>query len=133
MKASIWACAAASSTSALDSHTEREIQDALDRVSHNRTTLVIAHRLSTIIAADEIIVLDNGVIAERGTHQRLLADGGLYASMWNRQREAEAARERLALVGEGVASNRNPPQIGDIKSGEMRPGEAAPEIVDAAE
>src|SRR5712671_5058319 len=121
-------------TSALDSHTEKEIQDALDRVSHNRTTLVIAHRLSTIIAADEIIVLDNGVIAERGTHQRLLADGGLYASMWNRQREAEAARERLALVGEGeVASNRNPPQIGEIKVGEMPLGAAAPEIVDAAE
>jgi len=119
-------------TSALDSHTEREIQDALDRVSRNRTTLVIAHRLSTIIAADEIIVLDKGVIVERGTHQRLLADGGLYASMWNRQREAEAARERLALVGE-VASNRNPPQIGDMKVGEMPLGEAAPEIVDAAE
>ena len=121
-------------TSALDSHTEREIQDALDRVSRNRTTLVIAHRLSTIIAADEIIVLDKGVIIERGTHQRLLADGGLYASMWNRQREAEAARERLALAGEGeVASNRNPPQIGDIKAGETPHGEAAPEIVDAAE
>jgi len=121
-------------TSALDSHTEREIQDALDRVSRNRTTLVIAHRLSTIIAADEIIVLDKGVIIERGTHQRLLADGGLYASMWNRQREAEAAREKLALVGEGeIASNRNPPQIGDIKVGETPIGEAMQEIVDAAE
>ena len=120
-------------TSALDSHTEREIQDALDRVSRNRTTLVIAHRLSTIIAADEILVLDNGVIVERGTHQRLLAADGLYASMWNRQREAEAARERLALVGEDeVASNRNPPQIGDIKVGET-PHQTAPEIVDAAE
>jgi len=119
-------------TSALDSHTEREIQDALDRVSRNRTTLVIAHRLSTIIAADEIIVLDKGVIVERGTHQRLLADGGLYASMWNRQREAEAARERLALVGEG-ASDRNPPQIGEMRDGETPAGEVAPEIVDAAE
>jgi ATP-binding cassette, subfamily B, heavy metal transporter len=118
-------------TSALDSHTEREIQDALDRVSRNRTTLVIAHRLSTIIAADEIIVLDKGVIVERGTHQRLLADGGLYASMWNRQREAEAARERLALVGDG-ASNRNPPQIGEIV-GEITHAEAAPQIADAAE
>src|SRR5262249_62032798 len=104
------------------------------RGSRNRPTLVIAPRLSTIIAADEIIVLDNGVIVERGTHQRLLADGGLYASMWNRQREAEAARERLALVGGGeVASNRNTPQIGDIKVGEMPLGKAAPEIVDAAE
>jgi ABC-type transport system involved in Fe-S cluster assembly fused permease/ATPase subunit len=120
-------------TSALDSHTEREIQDALDRVSRNRTTLVIAHRLSTIIAADEIIVLDKGVIVERGTHQQLLADRGLYASMWNRQREAEAARERLALVGEHeVAPNRNPPQIGEM-NGKMPPGEASPQIVDAAE
>ena len=56
-------------TSALDSHTEKEIQDALDRVSKNRTTLVIAHRLSTIVGADEIIVLDKGVIVERGTHR----------------------------------------------------------------
>ena len=55
-------------TSALDSHTEKDIQDALDRVSQNRTTLVIAHRLSTIVGAEEIIVLDQGVIAERGTH-----------------------------------------------------------------
>ena len=81
-------------TSALDSHTERDIQDALDRVSRNRTTLVIAHRLSTIVGADEILVLDQGVIVERGTHAQLLATGGLYASMWNRQREAQdGARE----------------------------------------
>jgi ATP-binding cassette, subfamily B, heavy metal transporter len=87
-------------TSALDSHTEKDIQDALDRVSRNRTTLVIAHRLSTIVGADEIIVLDQGRIVERGTHSALLALGGLYASMWSRQREAEEAREKLALVGE---------------------------------
>ncbi|MET0470033.1 MAG: ABC transporter ATP-binding protein/permease, partial [Xanthobacteraceae bacterium] len=79
-------------TSALDSHTERDIQDALEWVSENRTTLVIAHRLSTIIGADEIIVLDRGVIVERGTHHQLLAQAGLYASMWNRQREAAQAR-----------------------------------------
>ena len=97
-------------TSALDSHTEKEIQDALERVSKNRTTLVIAHRLSTIVSADEIIVLDQGVIAERGTHYQLLAKGGLYASLWNRQREAEAAREKLAQVeDEPAAPNRNPP------------------------
>jgi ATP-binding cassette subfamily B protein len=101
-------------TSALDSHTERDIQDALDRVSKNRTTLVIAHRLSTIVGADEIIVLDAGTIVERGTHQQLLAKGGLYASMWNRQREAEAAREKLAMVeDEPVAPNRNPPSVAD--------------------
>jgi ATP-binding cassette, subfamily B, heavy metal transporter len=99
-------------TSALDSHTEKEIQDALDRVSRNRTTLVIAHRLSTIIGADEIIVLDQGRIVERGSHHQLLARNGLYASMWNRQREAEAAREKLALVDdEAVAPNRDPPVI----------------------
>jgi ATP-binding cassette subfamily B protein len=91
-------------TSALDSHTEREIQDALDRVARNRTTLVIAHRLSTIVGADEILVLDHGTIVERGTHAKLLAAGGLYASMWNRQREAEAAREKLALVDDATAS-----------------------------
>ena len=60
-------------TSALDSHTEKEIQDALERVSKGRTTLVIAHRLSTIVGADEIIVLDQGEIVERGTHYALLA------------------------------------------------------------
>jgi len=99
-------------TSALDSHTEKEIQDALDRVSRNRTTLVIAHRLSTIVGADEIIVLDQGVIVERGMHHELLAADGLYASMWNRQREAEEAREKLARVGDDVrAPNRNPPVI----------------------
>jgi ATP-binding cassette subfamily B protein len=82
-------------TSALDSHTEMEIQEALDSVSRNRTTIVIAHRLSTVINADEIIVLEKGVIAERGTHPVLLEKGGIYASMWNRQREADAARETL--------------------------------------
>ena len=87
-------------TSALDSHTEREIQDSLERVSRNRTSLVIAHRLSTIVGADEIIVLDQGQIAERGRHAQLLAANGLYASMWNRQREAEEAREKLAQTGE---------------------------------
>ena len=99
-------------TSALDSHTERDIQDALDRVAKNRTTLVIAHRLSTIVGADEILVLDKGVIVERGRHAQLLAHGGLYASMWNCQREAEMAREILQETGEDepIAPNRNPPE-----------------------
>jgi ATP-binding cassette, subfamily B, heavy metal transporter len=101
-------------TSALDSHTEREIQDALERVSRNRTSLVIAHRLSTIVTADEIIVLDQGRIAERGTHGQLLASGGLYASMWNRQREAQEAREKLARIAdENDAPNREPPPVDD--------------------
>jgi ATP-binding cassette subfamily B protein len=101
-------------TSALDSHTEKEIQDALERVSKNRTTLVIAHRLSTIVGADEIIVLNAGEIVERGTHAQLLAKGGLYASMWNRQREAEEAREKLAQVEDVIAPNRNPPPVNDL-------------------
>jgi len=120
-------------TSALDSHTERDIQDALDRVSKNRTTLVIAHRLSTIVGADEILVLDHGVIVERGTHTQLLARGGLYASMWNRQREAEAAREKLALIEEEslpAAPNRNPPPVADAAPAEVEPA-AVP--ADAAE
>jgi ATP-binding cassette, subfamily B, heavy metal transporter len=101
-------------TSALDSHTEYEIQEALERVSRGRTSLVIAHRLSTIVSADEIIVLDQGRIAERGTHAQLLASGGLYASMWNRQREAQAARERLAQVADdNDAPNRTPPPVDD--------------------
>ena len=101
-------------TSALDSHTEHEIQESLERVSRNRTSLVIAHRLSTIVGADEIIVLDQGRIAERGTHVQLLASGGLYASMWNRQREAEEAREKLALIDdEAEAPNRLPPSVND--------------------
>ena len=87
-------------TSALDTTTEHEIQSALDTVSKNRTTLVIAHRLSTVIGADEIIVLRDGRIAERGTHASLLEQNGLYASMWNRQREAVQAEEQLRKVRE---------------------------------
>jgi ATP-binding cassette subfamily B protein len=121
-------------TSALDSHTEKEIQDALNRVSRNRTTLVIAHRLSTIVGADEIIVLDQGVIVERGTHHQLLARGGLYASMWNRQREAEAAREKLALVDdEAAAPNRNPPPVPEEEQEPPEPMLDTIERADAAE
>jgi ABC-type transport system involved in Fe-S cluster assembly fused permease/ATPase subunit len=85
-------------TSALDTGTEREIQSALNEVSRNRTSLVIAHRLSTVVDADEILVLDHGRIIERGRHSALLAEGGHYASMWNKQREAAAAREKLKEV-----------------------------------
>ncbi|MEF3365980.1 ABC transporter ATP-binding protein/permease [Methylocystis sp. 9N] len=85
-------------TSALDSLTEHEIQEALRRVAKGRTTLVIAHRLSTIVEADEILFLDHGQIVERGTHNALLALGGHYAGMWNRQREAAEARAKLLEV-----------------------------------
>ena len=75
-------------TSALDTRTEREIQNSLKEVSRARTTLVIAHRLSTVVDAEEIIVLDQGRIVERGRHGALLAQGGIYAAMWQRQQEA---------------------------------------------
>jgi len=82
-------------TSALDSFTEGEIQDALDRVAKGRTTLVIAHRLSTIVNADEILVMENGQIVERGTHRSLLLQNGLYAGLWKRQNEVREAEETL--------------------------------------
>lgn len=74
-------------TSALDSHTEKSIGAALDDVAHNHTTLIIAHRLSTVVAADEIIVLDDGEIVERGSHRQLLEKQGQYARMWALQHE----------------------------------------------
>ncbi|MCR9219855.1 MAG: ABC transporter ATP-binding protein/permease [Alphaproteobacteria bacterium] len=77
-------------TSALDTATEREIQKSLKAVSRGRTTLVIAHRLSTVVEADEIIVLSDGRVVERGRHQDLLARNGVYAEMWRRQREGDA-------------------------------------------
>ena len=78
-------------TSALDTATETEIQGALQTASRGRTTLVIAHRLSTIQNADLILVMDQGRVIERGTHDTLIARGGLYAELWTRQRESEAA------------------------------------------
>ena len=85
-------------TSALDSHTEQEILTSLSEVAAERTALTIAHRLSTIVRADEIIALDDGVIVERGTHDELLRHDGLYASMWNRQRQAAEAADILREV-----------------------------------
>jgi ATP-binding cassette, subfamily B, heavy metal transporter len=102
-------------TSALDTQTEQEIQAALDLVSRGRTTIVIAHRLSTVISADEIIVLKGGQIAERGTHAKLLRERGLYAAMWDRQREATEAEERLRIAREtdefGVVVRRRTAEV----------------------
>jgi ATP-binding cassette subfamily B protein len=86
-------------TSALDTHTEREIQGNLKDVSRGRTTLVIAHRLSTVIDADEILVLDDGRIVERGRHHDLLRHDGVYAALWRRQQEAA----RSAAIADGEA------------------------------
>jgi len=85
-------------TAALDTATEQDIQQALEQVSRGRTTLIIAHRLSTVIKADEILVLKSGRIVERGNHEALLAKAGLYASMWQRQREAIAVEEKLRQI-----------------------------------
>ena len=87
-------------TSALDTHTEKEIQNALQEISRNHTTLIIAHRLSTVVDADEIIVLRDGRVAERGRHRRLIAADGLYAEMWRQQQEARHAAAILAETGE---------------------------------
>ena len=100
-------------TSALDSHTEKEIQDALERVARERTSLVIAHRLSTVVHADNIIVLDQGGVVEQGTHLELLAKGGLYAGLWARQREADEAREKLALEHEDLPPSRAAERLED--------------------
>jgi ABC-type transport system involved in Fe-S cluster assembly fused permease/ATPase subunit len=95
-------------TSALDTHTEREIQKSLDDVSANRTTLVIAHRLSTVVNADEIIVLDEGRIIERGRHSDLLTQGGAYAALWTRQQEA-ARRGEDDVVDEDISLDLGAP------------------------
>ncbi|MHC2016843.1 ABCB family ABC transporter ATP-binding protein/permease [Methylobacterium sp. CM6247] len=108
-------------TSALDSFTEREIQDALDKVSRGRTTLVIAHRLSTVVNADEIIVLDRGVIVERGDHPTLLDLGGVYASLWSRQREADEAREILKRAEEERVDDDVPPSVERVAPQPKRP------------
>ena len=92
-------------TSALDTHTEREIQASLAEVSRNRTTLVIAHRLSTVVDADEILVLEDGRVVERGRHLALLDEGGRYAAMWWKQQETAHLRQELeSLVAESPLS-----------------------------
>jgi ATP-binding cassette subfamily B protein len=89
-------------TSSLDSKSEQAILSALREVAEHHTTLVIAHRLSTIVDADQILVLEHGRIIESGTHQALMAEGGVYAKLWALQQED---RERIAKAGEGVGEN----------------------------
>ena len=113
-------------TSALDTATEQEIQQALDYVSEGRTTLVIAHRLSTVIGCDEIIVLQEGLIAERGTHAQLLDKQGLYAQMWARQSEAIEAERKLRAAQEtdemGVVVRKRLPLPGEGEEVETASG-----------
>jgi ATP-binding cassette subfamily B protein len=87
-------------TSALDTKTEQEIQASLAEVAQGRTTLVVAHRLSTVVDSDEILVLDQGRIAERGTHTQLLRQGGAYAQMWTRQQADADALPEAAMEPE---------------------------------
>src|SRR5665213_39281 len=101
-------------TSALDTGTEREIQGALQEVSKNRTSLVIAHRLSTVVDADEILVLDHGEIIERGRHSDLVARGGHYASMWNKQKQAAAAQEILKAIANDPDVQPGVARIGSV-------------------
>jgi ATP-binding cassette subfamily B protein len=110
-------------TSALDSFTEREIQAALERVSKGRTTLIIAHRLSTVVHADQILVLDKGIIAERGRHEELLAKGGLYAALWSRQREVDAAQETLRRAGEIAAQEKEGAAASSADAAPLQRGE----------
>ena len=90
-------------TSALDSHTEQEIQANLRELSAGRTTLMIAHRLSTVVDADEILVLEEGGIIERGRHAQLLAADGAYAAMWRRQQESDPDTGVDGAVQPGLA------------------------------
>jgi|GEM_PF-1123721 len=79
-------------------YTEKEIQRAMEAVSKNRTTLIIAHRLSTVVHADEILVLEDGLLVERGDHSALIKRDGAYAALWKHQREESAAARRLAKM-----------------------------------
>jgi ATP-binding cassette subfamily B protein len=88
----------------LDTATEQDIQAALRAVSSDRTTLVIAHRLSTVVDADEIVVLDEGRVIERGRHAALLALGGLYAHMWAIQAEQRDQPEVASAEAAGIST-----------------------------
>jgi ATP-binding cassette subfamily B protein len=99
-------------TSALDSKAEKAIQAELDRIARGRTTLIIAHRLSTVVDADQILVMDQGRIIERGTHRELLALGGAYAQMWALQQRERAEREEEEVLEEPAPPAQVPLQAG---------------------
>eukprot|EP00795_Rhopilema_esculentum_P006769 gene6769-12335_t len=88
-------------TSALDTRTERNIQASLDKVCSNRTTVVVAHRLSTIVNADQILVIKDGEIVERGRHDELLNIDGLYAEMWMQQLQGDSLESKISDESNG--------------------------------
>jgi ABC-type transport system involved in Fe-S cluster assembly fused permease/ATPase subunit len=97
-------------TSALDTHTEKEIQANLAEVSEGRTTVMIAHRLSTVIDADEILVLEDGEVVERGTHAELLGRGGAYAAAWQKQQksfEEGSSQDEMIDANDAFASSKD--------------------------
>ena len=103
-------------TAALDTGTEQHIQAALHRLSQGRTTLIIAHRLSTITTADQILVLHQGRVAERGTHEQLLAKQGRYASMWSKQIDAQKAEDEAKALSDRAEQLRQEIQGRDAES-----------------
>ncbi|CAD5923792.1 Heterocyst differentiation ATP-binding protein HepA [Planktothrix tepida] len=102
-------------TSALDTVSERLVQEAIDKLSHDRTTVVIAHRLSTIQKANQIAVLDQGCLAEVGTHDQLLAKGGKYAQLYTLQFADEASRDRAIIRSSYEVRSRLNPMIGFLQ------------------
>ncbi|MBD2480622.1 ABC transporter ATP-binding protein [Planktothrix sp. FACHB-1365] len=102
-------------TSALDTVSERLVQEAIDKLSHDRTTVVIAHRLSTIQKADQIAVLEQGCLAEIGTHDQLLAKGGKYAQLYTLQFADEASRDRAIIRSSYEVRSRLNPMIGFLQ------------------
>ena len=112
-------------TAALDSETEQHIQEALDKLSQGRTTLVIAHRLSTITTADQILVLHAGQVAESGTHDELLTLKGRYASMWRKQIRAQKAAEEAKVLSDRAEQLRNEAQGGEDSASQSEDERAA--------
>ena len=96
-------------TSALDTKTEREIKEAIDRAAQGRTSLIIAHRLSTVVDCNEIIVLQNGLIVERGSHPELVAKGGVYATLWKQQKEEIKKEKKAAMMVKSLEEGVPPP------------------------